>query len=39
LTIGTSEQDRQYLEAVAAFGPALERLARGYEADAELMKR
>jgi RNA polymerase sigma-70 factor, ECF subfamily len=36
LTIGASEQDRQYLEVVAEFGPALERLARGYEADADL---
>jgi len=38
LTIGASEQDRQYLEAVAAFGPALDRLARGYEADADLRR-
>jgi hypothetical protein len=29
------EQDRQYLEAVSEFGPALDRLARGCEADAE----
>ena len=36
MTIGPNEQDRQYLEAVAEFGPALERLARGYEADADL---
>jgi RNA polymerase sigma-70 factor, ECF subfamily len=38
LTIGASEQDRQYLEAVAAFGPALERLAQGYEADSDLRR-
>jgi len=38
LRIGASEQDRQYLEAVAAFGPALDRLARGYEADADLRR-
>jgi RNA polymerase sigma-70 factor (ECF subfamily) len=38
LTIGASEQDRQYLGAVAAFGPALDRLARGYEADADLRR-
>jgi RNA polymerase sigma-70 factor (ECF subfamily) len=38
LTIAASEQDRQYLEAVAAFGPAIERLARGYEADADLRR-
>ncbi len=38
MTIGASEQDRQYLGAVAAFGPALDRLARGYEADADLRR-
>ncbi len=38
MRIGVSEQDRQYLEAVAAFGPALDRLARGYEADADLRR-
>ncbi|HEY5410519.1 MAG TPA: sigma-70 family RNA polymerase sigma factor [Caulobacteraceae bacterium] len=32
------EQDRQYLEAAAEFGPALDRLARGYEADADLRR-
>jgi RNA polymerase sigma-70 factor (ECF subfamily) len=32
------EQDRQYLEAVAEFGAALDRLARGYEADADLRR-
>ena len=31
-----SEQDRQYLEAIAEYGPALDRLARGYEADPDL---
>lgn len=30
-----SRQDAQYLEAARQFGPALERLARGYEADPE----
>jgi RNA polymerase sigma-70 factor (ECF subfamily) len=34
----TSEQDRRYLETVAAFGPMLDRLARGYEADPELRR-
>ena len=34
----TSEQDRRYLEAAAEFGPALDRLARGYEADADLRR-
>jgi len=29
------EQDRRYQEAAESFGPALERLARGYEAHAE----
>jgi RNA polymerase sigma-70 factor (ECF subfamily) len=38
LTIAASEQDRRYLEAVAQFGPALDRLARGYEADADLRR-
>lgn len=33
-----SEQDRQYLEAVAEYGPALDRLARGYEADPDLRR-
>jgi RNA polymerase sigma-70 factor, ECF subfamily len=36
LPIARPEQDRRYLEAVAAFGPALDRLARGYEPDADL---
>ncbi len=31
----TTGQDGKYLEAVAAYGPALARLARAYEADAE----
>ena len=30
---GAVDQDRRYAEAAAAFGPALERLARGYERD------
>ena len=34
----TSEQDQRYLEAAAAFGPALDRLARGYEADSDLRR-
>jgi len=29
------QRDRRFEEAVAAFGPALERLARAYEADPE----
>ena len=33
--MATVEQDRRYTEAAAEFGPALERLARGYEADAD----
>jgi RNA polymerase sigma-70 factor (ECF subfamily) len=35
---GTAEQDQRYLEAAQAFGPALDRLARGYEADPELRR-
>ena len=35
---GRSEQDRKYLEAAAEFGSALDRLARGYEADADLRR-
>jgi RNA polymerase sigma-70 factor (ECF subfamily) len=31
-------QDQRYLEAAAEFGPALDRLARGYEADADLRR-
>jgi RNA polymerase sigma-70 factor, ECF subfamily len=31
------EQDRQYQDAVAQFGPALNRLGRAYEADASLI--
>ena len=34
----TSEQDQRYLEAAAEFGPALDRLARGYEADSDLRR-
>ena len=30
-----SDQERRYLEAAATFGPALERLARAYERDAD----
>jgi RNA polymerase sigma-70 factor (ECF subfamily) len=32
------EQDSQYRAAVAEFGPALDRLARGYEANADLRR-
>jgi RNA polymerase sigma-70 factor (ECF subfamily) len=35
---GPSEQDRKYLETAAEFGPALDRLARGYEADPDLRR-
>jgi len=35
---GRSEQDQRYLAAAAEFGPALDRLARGYEADADLRR-
>ena len=34
----TSEQDERYRGAAAAFGGAIERLARGYEVDAELRR-
>ena len=33
--MGANEQDRWYLEAAAAYGAALDRLARAYEADRE----
>jgi RNA polymerase sigma-70 factor (ECF subfamily) len=33
--VGANEQDRWYLEAVAEYGTALDRLARAYEADPE----
>jgi RNA polymerase sigma-70 factor (ECF subfamily) len=33
-----SSPDELYKEAIGAFGPALERLARGYEADAEMRR-
>jgi len=33
-----SSSDELYKEAIGAFGPALERLARGYEADAEMRR-
>jgi len=35
---GQSDQDARYLAATASFGAAIERLARGYEADAELRR-
>ena len=38
LGVGRAEQDRRYLDAAAEFGPALDRLARGYEADPELRR-
>ena len=31
-------QDQRYLEVAAEFGPALDRLARGYEADPDLRR-
>ncbi len=34
----TAEQDARYQRAADAFGPALERLARGYEADPDLRR-
>ena len=35
---GTTAQDRRYAAAARTFAPAIERLARGYEADAELRR-
>jgi RNA polymerase sigma-70 factor (ECF subfamily) len=35
---GRNDQDRRYLEVAAEFGPALDRLARGYEADPDLRR-
>ena len=35
---GRSEQDLRYLDVAAEYGPALDRLARGYEADADLRR-
>ena len=35
---GKTEQDELYLQAAAEFGPALGRLAQGYEADPELRR-
>jgi RNA polymerase sigma-70 factor (ECF subfamily) len=35
---GRSAQDQRYLEVAAEFGPALDRLARGYEADPDLRR-
>lgn len=34
----SSGQEQRYLEAAAEFGPALDRLARGYEADPDLRR-
>jgi RNA polymerase sigma-70 factor (ECF subfamily) len=36
--VGSGGQEQRYLEAAAEFGPALDRLARGYEADADLRR-
>lgn len=36
--MGSAGHDQRYLEAVAEFGPAIDRLARGYEADADLRR-
>jgi RNA polymerase sigma-70 factor (ECF subfamily) len=38
LPTGRNDQDRRYLEVAAEFGPALDRLARGYEADPDLRR-
>ncbi len=35
---GRNAQDQRYLEVAAEFGPALDRLARGYEADPDLRR-
>jgi RNA polymerase sigma-70 factor (ECF subfamily) len=35
---GRNDQDGRYLEVAAEFGPALDRLARGYEADPDLRR-
>jgi RNA polymerase sigma-70 factor, ECF subfamily len=35
---GLNAQDQRYLEVAAEFGPALDRLARGYEADPDLRR-
>jgi RNA polymerase sigma-70 factor (ECF subfamily) len=35
---GRNDQDKRYLEVAAEFGQALDRLARGYEADADLRR-
>jgi RNA polymerase sigma-70 factor (ECF subfamily) len=35
LIVGANQQDRWYLESAAAYGAALDRLARAYEADPE----
>ena len=36
--VRSTDQEQRYLEAAAQFGPALDRLARGYEADADLRR-
>lgn len=38
MTRGPASQDELYHEAAQAFGPAIARLAKGYEADAELAR-
>lgn len=38
MEVGGTRQDEWYRQAAAALGPALERLARAYEADAELRR-
>jgi len=38
LAKGRNAQDDRYLEVAAEFGPALDRLARGYEADPDLRR-
>jgi len=38
MDVGATGQDERYRQAAAAFGPALERLARAYEADTELRR-
>lgn len=36
--VGRSEQDSRYVEAAREYGPMIERMARGYEADSELRR-
>ena len=38
MDVGGSSQDERYVSATEAYGPALERLARAYEADADLRR-